>query len=128
MTHNEVPRHHWLVRYYRTQLALALRVLSALWLIPRPVAAAGIAWLRRTEVPKKGTAVKSKLVPVLIVVGVVALAVILVARWQSPETKSGTPNAEGTSVPGETSVQLDAWRRPTTNDPQQFAIAYARAI
>jgi hypothetical protein len=131
MTHNyhEVPRHHWLVRYYRAQLRLALRVFSALWLIPRPVAAAGFAWLRRTEVPKKGITVKSKLVvPVLVAIGVVALILMLVVRWQSPEKTTSTPSADGATIPAETPVQLDAWRRPTTNDPEQFAIAYARAI
>ncbi|WP_329000900.1 hypothetical protein OHA18_41525 [Kribbella sp. NBC_00709] len=135
MTHNfhEVPRHHWLVRYYRAQLRFTLHVLGALWLVPRPVAAAGFAWLRRTEAPKRGTTVKSSsrskiLVPVLIVAGVVALIFMLIARWHSPDAKSGTPNSHGTTIPGEPAVQLEAWRRPTTTDPQEFAIAYARAI
>lgn len=132
-TYHDVPRHHWLVRYYRAQLRFALRVFSALWLIPRPVAAAGFAWLRRTEVPKRGTAVKSSirskvLVPVLIIAGVVVLIVMLVARSQGGDARSGTPSSNGTTIPGESPVQLSAWRRPTTTDPQVFAIAYARAM
>ena len=128
MTHNyhEAPRHHWLVRYYRAQLRFTLHVLSALWLIPRPVAAAGFAWLRRTEVPTKGTTVKSKLVvPTVMVVGVVALIVMLVVRWQSPGPQFGTA---GTTTPSKPAVELNAWRVPATTDPQEFAIAYARAI
>ncbi|MER7243096.1 hypothetical protein [Kribbella sp. NPDC000426] len=128
--HHEAPRHHWVVRYYRAQLRIALRVFSALWLIPRPIAGAGFAWLRRTEVPKRGTTVKSSirskvLVPVLIITGVVVLIVMLAARWQHPD---GKPSSDGTAIPGESPVQLSTWRRPTTTDPQVFAIAYARAM
>jgi hypothetical protein len=55
MTHNhpDVPRHHWLIRYYRAQLKFELHVLTALRIIPPPIAAAVFAWLRRTEVPTK---------------------------------------------------------------------------
>ncbi|MGW6278447.1 hypothetical protein [Kribbella sp. NPDC055071] len=135
MTHNYtvVPRHHWLVRYYRAQLRFYLRVLTALRLVPPPIAVAGYAWLRRTEIPKRGTKVKSSIrskivVPVLVVLGVVVLIVMLVARWQRPDGGAGTPSSGGTVVPGETAVQLKAWRRPVTSDPREFAVAYARAI
>ncbi|GAA2811648.1 hypothetical protein GCM10010522_31790 [Kribbella solani] len=128
-----MPRHHWLVRYYRAQFRFALGVLSALRLIPRPLATAGYAWLRSTEVSMKGAAVKSPIrfkavVPVLVVVGVIALVWTLVTRWQSPDEPSGTPGVHGTTIPSEPPAELDAWRRPTTTDPREFAIAYARAI
>ncbi len=56
MTHNHpaVRRHHWLIRYYRAQLKFELRVLTALRIIPQPIAAVVFAWLRRTEIPKRG--------------------------------------------------------------------------
>jgi hypothetical protein len=135
MTHNYpvVPRHHWLVRYYRAQLRFYLRVLTALRLVPPPIAAAGCSWLRRTEIPKRGPKVKSSIrskivVPVLVILGVVVLIVMLVARWQRPDDSGGTPSSGGTAVPSETAVQLKAWHRPVTSDPREFAVAYARAI
>ncbi|GAB2647066.1 hypothetical protein [Kribbella swartbergensis] len=139
MTQNrhEVPRHHWLVRYYRAQLKFELRVLTALRIIPPPIAAAVFAWLRRTEIPKRGNDVKqsvrSKIViPIVILLGVMGLILALVARWQdSPEQGSGTPEPGSTVVPAnseQTPTRLDAWNRPTTTDPREFAIAYARAI
>ncbi|MFG1626196.1 hypothetical protein [Kribbella sp. NPDC049227] len=139
MTHNQydVPRHHWLIRYYRAQLKFELRVLTALRIIPPPIAAAVFAWLRRTEVPKRGTTVnqsiRSKIViPIVILLGVTALILALVARWQnSPDGHTSTPNVEVTVLPGQAepaAVRLDVWKRPTTTDPQEFAIAYARAI
>jgi hypothetical protein len=39
MTKNSPRRTHWLVRYYRWQGRLYLRVLRALWIIPAPVEA-----------------------------------------------------------------------------------------
>lgn len=137
MTHNhsEVPRHHWLIRYYRAQLRFQLHVFTALRIIPAPIAAAGFAWLRRTEGPKRGNTVnqstRSKIVvPVLIMLAITALLVALAVRWQhSPQPAAGTPSAEDTVVPSETTpVRLDAWKRPTTRDPHAFAIAYAQAI
>ncbi|TDO51530.1 hypothetical protein EV643_103269 [Kribbella sp. VKM Ac-2527] len=139
MTHNheEVRRHHWLIRYYRAQLRFELRVLTALRIIPAPIAAAVFAWLRRTEIPKRGTdvnqSIRSKIViPIVILLAVTALALALVARWQvSPEQPSGMPGSAGTPVPGEvedTAARLEAWKRPTTTDAKEFAIAYARAI
>jgi hypothetical protein len=131
---NEVPRHHWLVRYYRAQLRFYLRALTGLRILPRPIAMAGHAWLRRTQIPKRGTAVnvstRSKIVvPAMVVLGVVALIVTLVVRWQTPDhPSSAPPSADITLVPGPTPVRLDAWARPTTTDPREFAIAYGRAI
>jgi hypothetical protein len=52
--HPAVRRHHWLIRYYRAQLKFELRVLTALRIIPQPIAAAVFTWLRRTETPKRG--------------------------------------------------------------------------
>jgi hypothetical protein len=139
MTHNhqQVRRHHWLIRYYRAQLRFELRVLTALRIIPAPIAAAVFAWLRRTEIPKKGTdvnqSIRSKIViPIVILLAVTALILALVARWQdSPDQPSGTPDSAGTAAPGEageTAARLEEWKRPTTTDPKEFAIAYARAI
>jgi hypothetical protein len=139
MTHNhhEVRRHHWLIRYYRAQLRFELRVLTALRIIPPPIAAAVFAWLRRTEIPKRGTdvnqSIRSKIViPIVILLAVTALILALVARWQdSPDQPSGTPNSAGTVAPGEaeeTAARLEAWTRPTTTDAKEFAVAYARAI
>lgn len=39
MTRNSPRRSHWLVRYYRWQARLYLRVLRALWIIPAPIEA-----------------------------------------------------------------------------------------
>ncbi|TCC52124.1 hypothetical protein E0H73_40005 [Kribbella pittospori] len=139
MTHNhpDVPRHHWLIRYYRAQLKFELRVLTALRIIPAPIAAAVFAWLRRTEVPKRGNTVnhsiRSKIViPIVILLGITALILALVARWQDPpDQRTSTPNAEITALPGQeepTAVRMDVWKRPTTTDPHAFAVAYARAI
>ena len=47
--HSEVPRHHWLIRYYRAQLGFQLHVFTALRIIPAPIAAAGS---RGCAVPK----------------------------------------------------------------------------
>jgi hypothetical protein len=131
--HHEVHRRHWLVRYYRAQLRFYLRVLTAVRIVPPPIAAAGHACLRRTEIPKRGTDVKSPIrskivIPALVVLGVVALTLMLVARWQGPDEKTGTPRGDGTTVPQDDPVRLEAWQRPTTTDPDEFAIAYARAI
>jgi hypothetical protein len=49
----EKRRHNWLIRYYRAQLRFYLRLLVGLRLLPPPIAAAGLAWLRRTAVPKE---------------------------------------------------------------------------
>ncbi|WBQ04408.1 hypothetical protein [Kribbella sp. CA-293567] len=50
----EIRRHNWLIRYYRAQFGLYLRLLAGPRLLPPPVAAAGLRWLRRTAVPKRG--------------------------------------------------------------------------
>jgi hypothetical protein len=139
MTHNhhEVRRHHWLVRYYRAQLRFELRVLTALRIIPAPIAVAVFAWLRRTEIPKRGTNVKQSIrskivIPIVILLGVIALILTLFARWQdSPKQASGTPDSGSTIIPEQAEqgpARLDAWKRPATTDPKEFAIAYARAI
>ncbi|GAB3823016.1 hypothetical protein GCM10028799_38660 [Kribbella italica] len=39
MTTNSPRRTHWLVRYYRWQARLYLRILRAVWIIPAPVEA-----------------------------------------------------------------------------------------
>jgi hypothetical protein len=140
MTHNhhDVPRHHRLIRYYRAQLRFELRVLTALRIIPPPIAAAVFAWLRRTEIPKKrGTNVKQSIrskvvIPIVILLVITGLILALAIRWQnSPEQQSSRPNAAGTAVPEvaeKRAARLEAWNRPTTTDPKEFAIAYARAI
>jgi hypothetical protein len=48
-------RHNWLIRYYRAQFGFYLRVLAGVHLLPPPVAVAGLRWLRRTAVPKRGS-------------------------------------------------------------------------
>src|SRR5262245_57668029 len=129
MTHNQhdVPRRHWLIRYYRAQLWFQLRLLTALRIVPPPIAAPIFAWLRRTEIPKRGNEVKypirSKIVvPVVAVLGVVALVLMLVLRWQgTPHQQSTTPTPHGTVVPEQPAGQLSAWHRPITNDPQLYA-------
>ncbi|TCO41020.1 hypothetical protein EV646_116111 [Kribbella antiqua] len=50
----ERQRHNWLVRYYRAQLRFNLHVLTALRILPPPIAAWLFAWLRRTETPRRG--------------------------------------------------------------------------
>ncbi|GAA1602462.1 hypothetical protein GCM10009789_65710 [Kribbella sancticallisti] len=47
-------RHNWLIRYYRAQLRFNLHLFAGLHMLPPPIARAGLAWLRRTEVPKRG--------------------------------------------------------------------------
>ncbi|MGY4769789.1 hypothetical protein ACXC9Q_22955 (plasmid) [Kribbella sp. CWNU-51] len=135
--HQDVRRHHWLIRYYRAQLKVGLRVLTAVWIIPPPIAAALFAWLRRTEVPKRGTVVKQSIrskivIPIVILLGITALILTLVARrLDVPAMQSGTPSSGSTLLPGESRQmqgRLNAWARPTTSDPHEFAIAYARAI
>jgi hypothetical protein len=137
MTHQNLPRHHWLIRYYRAQLRFQLHVFAALRILPPPIAAAVFAWLRRTEVPKRGSTVNQTLrskivVPIVILLGVTALILTLVVRWHDASARpSGTPDSAGTVVPGETGqtpVRLEAWKRPTTTDPKLFAVAYAQAI
>ncbi|WP_405065036.1 hypothetical protein OG558_24060 [Kribbella sp. NBC_01510] len=137
MTHQTVLRHHWLIRCYRAQLKVGLRVLTAVWIIPPPIAAAVFAWLRRTEVPKRGTVVKQSIrskivIPIVILLGLTALILTLVARWHhAPARQSGTPSTGSTLLPGEnqqTHGRLDAWARPMTSNPHELAIAYARAI
>ncbi|MFD7161465.1 hypothetical protein ACFV9C_43250 [Kribbella sp. NPDC059898] len=73
---------------------------------------------------------RSKILIVLLaVVGVVVLIVSLMSSWQTPSKRSGAAaNPGATIVPPVSAQQLEAWRRPNTTDPRQFAIAYARTI
>jgi hypothetical protein len=52
--HKSVRRRNWLIRYYRAQAKVNLRVLGALRIIPAPVEASLSAWLRRTENHERG--------------------------------------------------------------------------
>ncbi|MFF1819752.1 hypothetical protein ACFVWG_20800 [Kribbella sp. NPDC058245] len=134
MTHNHtaVPRHNWLVRYYRAQFRFWLHVLSAVWILPRPLAALGFAWLRRTEVPKRrgnnvNHSIRSKVViPAVLVLGTV-LVLLVAGCGQRP-----TATPVGPAVPGDnvqvTRAPLEQWRVPVTADPHEYAIAFARAI
>ncbi|TDC16403.1 hypothetical protein [Kribbella albertanoniae] len=134
MTHNHhiAPRRSWLVRYYRWQFRVYLHVLSAVWVIPPRLAAAGFAWLRRTEVPKRGTTVKhhsirSKIViPAALVLGTVL--VLLVAGCGQRSAQSPV----GPAVPGDnvqvTRAPLEQWRVPVTADSHEYAVEFARAI
>src|SRR5205823_1422281 len=88
---------------------------------------------RRTQIPRRGTAVKSSrrskiVVALLAVLGVVALVAMLATRGQGSADQPGTPNSVVTTLPGEAPQPLEGWRRPMTTDPRVFAIAYARAI
>jgi hypothetical protein len=47
-------RRSWLIRYYRAQAKVNIRVLGALRIIPAPVEASLSAWLRRTENQERG--------------------------------------------------------------------------
>ncbi|MFK4088793.1 hypothetical protein ACI2LF_32060 [Kribbella sp. NPDC020789] len=134
MTHNSsvVPRHHWLVRYYRAQFRLFLHVFGGLWIIPPPLTALGFAWLRRTQVPKRGTrmnkSIRSRIViPAALVLGT-ALVVLLAGCGQ----RSSTATPIGPAVPGDniqvTRAPLEEWRVPVTADSRQYAIAFATAI
>jgi len=133
MTFNQLrpPTHHLLVQCFRAPFRLAFAVLAAAWIIPQLAAAAGSAWLRRTDMSKRGTVVKSPsrsrvVVAILAIVGVFALSVMFVVRSQDPDVH-GT--AKGvTTVPAEPPRSLTAWARPSTTDPREFAIAYARTI
>ncbi len=132
MTHNHtgVPRHNWLVRYYRAQLRFNLHVLTAVRILPPPLAAAGFAWLRRTEVPKRGRTmshpIRSKIViPAALLLGTALVLFLAGCGQRSSAEKPGTPLG-GNVSPG--SARLDEWTRPATGDPEQFAIAFARAI
>ncbi|TDC35548.1 hypothetical protein [Kribbella albertanoniae] len=133
MTHNStaVPRHNWLVRYYRAQLRFYLHVLTALRILPPSLAAAGFAWLRRTEVPKRGNnvnhSIRSKIViPVALVLGTVLVLLLAGCGERS------TANPVGPAVPGDnvqvTRAPLEQWRVPVTADSHAYAMAFARAI
>ncbi|MFI5735005.1 hypothetical protein ACIA49_33140 [Kribbella sp. NPDC051587] len=133
MTHNSsaVPRHHWLVRYYRAQFRLFLHVFGGLRIIPPPLTALGFAWLRRTQVPTKGKrmnkSIRSRIViPAALVLGT-ALVVLLAGCGQR-----STSTPVGPAVPGDniqaTRAPLEEWRVPVTADPRQYAIAFAQAL
>jgi hypothetical protein len=47
-------RRHWLIRYYRFQARVNLRVLGALRIIPAPVEASVNTLVRRTETHERG--------------------------------------------------------------------------
>ncbi|GAA1713363.1 hypothetical protein GCM10009745_72090 [Kribbella yunnanensis] len=134
MTHNNhiAPRHNWLVRYYRAQLRFWLHALSAVWILPRPLAALGFAWLRRTEVPKRrgsnvNHSIRSKIViPAALVLGT-ALVLLIAGCGQR-----STANSVGPAVPGDnvqvTRAPLEQWRVPVTADSHAYAMAFAQAI
>ncbi|TCO41021.1 hypothetical protein EV646_116112 [Kribbella antiqua] len=66
------------------------------------------------------------MIPIVILLGIIALILGLIARWHdSPEQATPT---DGQSASTEEPARLDAWARPTTTDPREMAIAYARAI
>ncbi|WP_344215765.1 hypothetical protein [Kribbella sancticallisti] len=65
---------------------------------------------------------------VLVVVGAVALTAMLAARWKSAESSPERLTSGATTFRAEAPKELEVWRRPTTTDPREFAIAYARAI
>jgi hypothetical protein len=133
MTHNHhtAPRRNWLVRYYRWQFRIYLHVLSAVWIIPPRLAAAGLAWLRRTEVPKRGTTVNHSIRSKIVIPVALVLSTVLVLLVAGCGQRS-TPNPIGPAVPGDnaqvTRAPLEQWRVPVTADSHEYAMAFGRAI
>lgn len=133
MTHKQhiTPRHNWLVRYYRAQFRFCLHVFSALWILPPPLAAAGLAWLRRTEVPKRGRRMSHPTRSKVLIPAALVVATVLVLFVAGCGQRS-TPTPAGTAVPGSTEpltpASLDEWTVPATADSHEYAIAFARAI
>ncbi|MEV6273340.1 hypothetical protein AB0L64_39655 [Kribbella sp. NPDC051936] len=112
-------------------MKLASHLFMAAWIVPQLIAVVGSAALRRTEICKRGTQVKSSsrsriLVGILAVVGVVALLAILVAGRQRSDEKPA--ESSGKTLTAGAPTQLEVWTPPATTDPQEFAIAYAQAI
>ncbi|GAA1602470.1 hypothetical protein GCM10009789_65720 [Kribbella sancticallisti] len=69
-------------------------------------------------------------VPVAIVLGVVTVVLALIfgsPNWDEPETVASEPTILP-SAGDETTAPLEAWKRPSTTDPEELAIGYARAI
>lgn len=127
------PAHHLFVQSCRLPFQLASHVFVATLLVARIAAAAGSASTRHAMPSERGIPVKSSrrskvVLAILAVVGIVALIVGLVVGWQSRDEQHGTASPGGTTYPAEVPRRLDVWTPPTTTDPRQFAIAYARAI
>lgn len=127
MTKNHLrpPAYQQFARSFRAPVGFAFGLFTAASSIARSS--------RRTYVPLRGTAVKSSsraraVAALLVVVGVVALVAMLVAGWQRPDNEPGSASSVGTTAPAGEPQPLAAWRRPTTTEPREFAIAYARAI
>lgn len=124
------PSHHLFVQCCRMPVTLASHLFVAAWVLPQLAATVGSAALRRGEISKRGNPVKfstrSRTIAILAVVGVIALLAVLVAGWQRSGEQSG--RSSSTTYPEEAPTQLEAWTPPTTNDPREFASAYARAI
>lgn len=77
----------------------------------------------------------SKLAAPFIILGLlVVLIFALVIRWHdSPDTARGEPGQMGGDEPAgvresESMLQLDAWARPATTDPKEYAVAFGTAI
>ncbi|TDO30206.1 hypothetical protein EV643_1395 [Kribbella sp. VKM Ac-2527] len=76
---------------------------------------------------------RSKLVyPIVILILLCVLILALLIRWQAPPSDSAIAQAAETPAGGEVSEEsfggLEAWTRPATTDPREFALAYSRAI
>lgn len=134
MTNNYLrpPAHRMFVQCFRAPARFALGTFATAWLISQ-LADEVAASRRRTGLSRRGNAVKSSsrsrvVIAILVVVGVIAVAAMLVVRWQSPVTNPGTANSGATTFPAQPPQDLEVWRRPATTDPREFAMAYARAI
>jgi hypothetical protein len=77
------------------------------------------------------------MIPVVILLGVVLLILALISRWSGSPAQAGDSgtrdgSAEQTTLPSgageESPVGLDAWRRPSTTDAREYAVAFGRAI
>jgi hypothetical protein len=78
------------------------------------------------------------MIPAAILLGVVVLILALISRWQGSGSQAGSQGPQGsgpakeTTLPweaeGEASPDLDAWKRPSTTDAKEYAIAFGRAI
>jgi hypothetical protein len=75
---------------------------------------------------------RSKLVlPIVILLLLCVLILALIIRWQPPPSDSDIARAADSpagGLPVESFDGLEAWKRPATTDPREFAIAYGRAI
>src|SRR3954470_4575008 len=97
------PAPHQFVRCFRAPAGFALGMFAAASVIAHCATAVGSARLRRTEISKRGSAVKSSsrskiVVALLVIVGVLGLAAMFVARRQSPHDQPGTANSVVTTI------------------------------